>query len=283
MRGTAIFAPVLLVLLGTGACRSRPVSVQGTGIAAGDALHGRLVPGRLSQGFTLEGVEGSVLDFDLVSDEASLAAPQVALLDPEGKAVDLMPYVRTAHGAATTRVRDVVLLRTGTYQVTVTPTVPSEPVYYRFHHRLDFPPMEGVRVSLSPGDEYPVYVSAPRGGQVTVIVTPLDGSDVAALFTAVKDPWGGRALDSSRRPAGALAATVTQGHDGSVFLNFAAPIPGRYTVLASARPGKGGTALISTRVAAPPTGPRAVWHPNRPAEDFGLPAGATAADPAAGR
>jgi hypothetical protein len=267
-----ILIAIAVVLLGSPACRSRPVADVGTDVASGDTLRGRLVQGRLSQAFTLEGVEASILDFDLVADQANQAAPEVALLDPEGTAVDLAPYTETAPGAATMRVRGVVLLRTGTYQVTVTPALASQPVYYSFRHGISFPPMEDYRVTLTPDAEQKIYVSAPRGGQIVVKVVPASGSDASPVFRAVEDPWGGRALDPSRRPDWAPAAKVSTAMDGTVFLNFTAPIPGRYTVIMSSRAGHAGPVAISASVKRGPGRLRAVAHPNRPAEEFGVPA-----------
>lgn len=279
-KGLPLLAALLLGALSLGACRGRPVEGMGTSLGSGDTLHGRLVEGRRSQAFTFEGVESSVLDFDLQADESNQASPQVALLDPEGREVDLAPHVKTAPGAATTRVRDVILMRTGTYQVTVTPASPCEPVYYRFSHELRFPGMEDFRVTLSACDEQPIYVSAPRGGQVVVRVAPMKGSSVKPLIKAVKDPWGGRTLDPTRKPDWAPPAIVSTGMDGTIFLNFTAPIPGMYTIVAASRPGSEGPALISTTVRLPPGPPRRVAHPNRPPEDFGLPAAGSASDPA---
>jgi len=272
----------LLAVLGAalllGACRGRPVDSVGTSVASGDMLQGRLVEGRRAQAFTFEGVESSVLDFELKADESNQASPNVALLDPEGHEVDLAPHVKTAPGAATMQVRDVILLRTGTYQVTVTPPSPCQPVYYRFSHELRFPGMEDFRVTLRACDEQPIYVSAPRGGQVVVRVAPLKGSSVQPLIKAVKDPWGGRTLDPTRKPEWAPPAIVSTAMDGTIFLNFTAPIPGMYTVVASSRPGSEGPALISTTVRPPPGPPHRVAHPNRVPEDFGLPAAGSASD-----
>lgn len=278
-RGFPLVALALLAGLALSACRGRPVEGIGTSVASGDTLHGRLVEGRRSQSFTFEGVESSVLDFDLQADESNQASPHVALLDPEGRAVDLAPHLETAAGAATMRVRGVVLLRTGTYQVTVTPDSPCQPVYYRFSHELRFPPIDDLHVTLRPCDEQPIYVSAPRGGQVVVRVAPMRGSSVQPLIKAVKDPWGGRTLDPARKPEWAPPAIVSTAVDGTIYLNFTAPIPGMYTVVASARPGSEGPAVVSTTVRHPPGPGHEVAHPNRAPEDFGLPAAGSASDP----
>ncbi len=278
--GTALLCVGVLALLATGlgGCRGRTVEVAGTDVAAGGALYGRLPAGRQQQSFTFEGVESSLLDVDLVSDEPSLAAPQICLLTPEGKTIDLRPHTRSPDGAATTQIRDVVLLRTGTYQVTVAPTIPCEAVYYRFCHKLHFPPIECMPVTLSPCEPQPVYVSAPRGGLVTVKITPKPGTGVTPLFRGVEDPWGGRALDPNKQKCVAMPATVHEDCDGSVYLNFQATIPGRYKVMAIARDAQGGPAYVTTRVREAPAAPQAVWHPNRTPQDFGMPAAGSASD-----
>ncbi len=269
---TALGAGLLLgaTLLAAG-CRSRPIVASGTELGTADVLHGRLVGQHPTQAFTFEGVESSLLDFDLVSDRGDMAAPAARLYDPEGKEIDLAAATRTAQGAATVAVRDVVLLRSGTYQVQVTPTVPG-PVYYRFDYGLRFPPVRDMRVDLKANDPYPLSVAAPRGGQVTVQITPLQGSTTLVRVDGVEDPWGGRALDPTQRLPNAPPPMIHHGDDGSYYLNFNAPIPGRYTILAAARPGHDGPALVRVDVRAPRSAAREVMHPNHPPVGYGVPA-----------
>ena len=278
MRRHPILIPLLTVSLLLVACQGRRVPAVGTDVGSGDVLHGRLVQGRKAQAFTFEGVESSLLGFTLKADEANQASPDVSLIDPEGRSIDLTAHVKSPEGAATMVVEDVILLRTGTYQVTVTPPDPCQPVYWRFGHCLTFPPMEDFHITLSACSEHPIYVSAPRGGQIVVRVRPDQGSNLVPLLKAVKDPWGGRALDPERRPAWAPEPVVSTAMDGAIFLNFVAPVPGRYTIVASARPGKEGPAIISTQVRPPPGPPREIAHPNRPPVDYGLPAAGSASD-----
>lgn len=273
-----LLTALLAASLGLVACQARRVPAVGTDVGAGDRLHGRLVQGRKSQAFTFEGVESSLLSFTLKADEANQASPDVTLLDPEGKRILLSSHVQTAKGAATMVVEDLILLRTGTYQVTVTPPNPCQPVYWRFNHCLTFPQMEDFHVTLTACGEHPIYLSAPRGGWVVVQVKPERGSALVPVFKAVKDPWGGRALDPERRPSWAPKPVVSRAVDGTLFLNFVAPIPGRYTIVASARPGKEGPAIVSTQVRPAPGPAREVAHPNRRPQDYGLPAAGSASD-----
>lgn len=274
--------PILIALLAVSflfvGCQGRRVPAVGTDVGSGDVLHGRLVQGRKAQAFTFEGVESSLLSFTLKADRANQASPDVSLIDPEGKSVALASHVKSPEGAATMVVDDVILLRTGTYQVTVTPPNPCEPVYWRFGHCLTYPPMEDFHITLSACNDHPIYVSAPRGGHVVVRVRPEQGSSLVPLLKAVKDPWGGRALDPERRPSWAPQPVVTTAMDGAIFLNFVAPVPGRYTIVASARPGKDGPAIISTQVRPPPGPLKDVAHPNRQAVNYGMPAAGSTSD-----
>jgi hypothetical protein len=195
----------------------------------------------------------------------------VRLFDPDGEEIDVRPYQQTADGAATTAYRGVVLVRSGAYQAQVTPAVPS-PVYYSFEYILRFPPIRDLRVSLKAGDAYPVSIAAPRGGQVSVQITPLGGCGTRVQVDGVEDPWGGRALDPSRRLPNAPPPTVRQLPDGSYYLDFNAPIPGRYTVLAAAKPGFEGPAVVNVDVRSPRNLARAVMHPNSAPEGYGVPA-----------
>ena len=278
MRRQLILVSLLLVSVLLVGCQGRRVPAVGTDVASGDMLHGRLVQGRKAQAFTFEGVESSLLSFTLKADEANQASPKVALIDPEGKPVELAAHLESPEGAATLVVEDVILLRTGTYQVTVTPDSPCQPVYWRFGHCLTYPPMEDFHITLTACSKHPIYVSAPRGGHVVVRVHPERGSNLAPVLEAVQDPWGGRALDPERRPSWAPEPVVSTAMDGGIYLNFVAPVPGRYTIIASARPGKEGPAIISTQVRPPPGPLREVAHPNRVPLDYGVPAAGSGSD-----
>jgi hypothetical protein len=118
------------------------------------------------QCFTFEGVESSLLSFSLVSDDGSLAAPVPDLTDPEGKRVELSPFMTSPEGAATTGAAGIPLRRTGIYRVALANPTPGHQVFYRFQYRLDFPPIQDLRVTLTPEQATPIYVSAPRGGLV---------------------------------------------------------------------------------------------------------------------
>ncbi|MHC5010532.1 MAG: hypothetical protein ACYTG6_06200 [Planctomycetota bacterium] len=276
---------VPLALLATavllGGCRSGRFETVGTGVTPCDTLYGRLPEDRQAQSFTFEGVEGSILDFLIVSDDASLAAPGVRLTDPSGEPIDISQARRSPEGAATVRMGGIVLLETGTYRVTATPTIPNVPVYYRFTYDLEFPSVAGFEATLSSEQPQPIYVAAPRGGQVMVRIAPLPGSALVPEIQGVQDPWGGLALDPSRRLQGAPPAQIAHGDDGSLYLNFNAPIPGRYTVLAAARPGRSGPGVIDTKVTPARSAARSVLHPNQRPASFGVPAPVTTRTPAA--
>ena len=268
----AIGVAVLLVGAGLGGCRTSPQTLCGTEVGPCDTIQGRLPEGRCNQAFTFEGVESSLLDFTIKSDDGSVAAPQVTLTNPEGKKIALAAHTRTAEGAATTVVQGVVLLRSGTYHVTVTPVV-EYPVYYAFNYTLRFPPVEGMQLDLVAGEPYPVTFSAPRGGMVTVSIFPLKGSCTQVQLDGVEDPWGGRALDRCRQIEGAPPPQIAHGRGDSTYLNFMAPIPGRYTVLAAAKPGGDGPAVLNVRVRPTSGNSRQLIHPNRNPSGYGMTAG----------
>jgi hypothetical protein len=251
-------------------CRSNPVRTAGTHTAAGDTVYGHLPGAAATQAFTFEGVESSILDFTIASDEGAQTAPTPALSDPEGHPVDITPFRRSALGAATARYEGIVLMRTGNYRVAAEGMDPSKPTYYRFHHDLRFPPIEGLRLRLVASDTRPVSVTAPRGGRVTVTIGPIAGSTVEPDIRAVNDPWGGRALDASQVLPGSPPPQLVRTNDGGVILSFVAPRPGRYTILAAARPGREGDAAVSTKVLAPEYG-RKIVHPDSRDLDYGLP------------
>lgn len=85
-------------------------------------------------------------------------------------------------------------------------------------------------------------------------------------------------MDPSRRPAGCPPAQVARGDDGSVVLNFPAPISGRYVILAAAEPGREGAGVIDTRVQPKPVAAKVIRHPNTPPIDYGVPVSGSASD-----
>jgi hypothetical protein len=254
-----------------GGCRSSlgPRDAAGTSVQLGESLHGRVhCQNGEGQCFTIEGVESSLLSFTLASDNGSMGAPVPALSDPEGRPVDLTAYVASPYGAATMQVKGLPLRKTGIYRMTVANQVPGYPVFYRFRYDLAFPPIEDLRLSLQPHEPSPIYVAAPRGGQVIVRVRPLDPRTLPELH-AVQDPWGGRALDPTQLPQGAALPQATRLQDGTMILSFTAPRPGVYTVMAATR-SCGGDASVSSAVTSPAACTR-VWHTNAPCTGYGLP------------
>ena len=267
----ALTLTMLACLLVLGACRSRTQLATGTEVTPCDTLHGRLVNGRCAQSFTFEGVESSLLSFDVVSDCSNISAPEVCLTGPDGQALPVAAQTITRGRSSKTYVRDVVLMRSGTYRVTVTPTT-NQDVYYQFTHGLKFPGVRNQPVNLTACQDHTFTLSAPRGGLVTVQIRPHREHCTRFQVNAVQDPWGGRALDPANRPPNAPPPEVRHQNDGSYFLHFVAPISGRYTVFASAKPGYEGPAFIDTCVKPPRRMARCVMHPNAQPSGFGVPA-----------
>jgi hypothetical protein len=262
----------LLVIVGlVSACRtSRPIAPT-TGVATGDVLTGRMAQGRLEQSFVFEGVESSLLDFTLQADCGSDAAPRVEVLDPEGQALDVAAATTTTRGSATMRVQSLVLPTTGIYKVIARPSVTGTPVYYRFSHNIRFSQIPDRRTHLSAKKSSPVYVSAPRGGLIVFNIIPAPGSEMVPQIEAVKDPWGGPALDPAQVPKGALPPRVSHAQNGTLILTFTAPRPGMYTILAAAKPCRAGVGTLHAEVRVPKSCNRLIYHNNESAYAYGVP------------
>lgn len=269
MLRVGVVLTVFLMIAG-GGCKSAPVETTGTAIQPGDTLYGRLPASRELQAFSFEGVEGSMLDFDLLADGGNISAPSVELLDPQGRAVDIASATNSPDGAASMEVRGVVLLRNGIYKLNVRPAVPDHNTWYRFHHELRFPAIESSRVRLTADQPHPIYVSAPRRGLVAFRMKPEARSGVVPEIRGVTDPWGGRALDKKQVPTGATPPRLSRTFDGQQVLTFTAPRPGRYTILAAAKPGTEGVVSVSAEVRPPAAPDRLIYHPNTPPH-FGVP------------
>ncbi len=259
----ASLAPLLGLFLLAGAsagCRAGRPEAAGTQVATGDVLSGRLAATSPAHAAQIEGVESSLLDFTLQSDELNRSSPRPRLLDPEGRAVELEGHRVTPEGAATTRYEGVVLLRTGTYRLELASADTSDDSWYLYRHTLRFPSIVDDRAQLGATGTHPISFSAPYGGTVTVRVRPVNRSALAPEIRGVIDPSGGRALDASRTPQGVNPPQIAPTIDGGVVLVFVAPHPGRYTVLAAAKPGHEGEARIDVDVGTPNFG-RNLWHP----------------------
>lgn len=266
----AVVSICLALTLSLAACRSRVNGSPGTHVTAQDTLQGRLPVDREEQAFTFEGVESSLLDFRLQADRGNVSAPRVALFDPEGLPVPIDVGRTTPEGAATMKVQGIVLTKTGTYKLRVTPGVPGEAVYYRFDHHLRHPAVTPRTVRLSSRETHPIAVSAPRNALIAVHLTPSHGG-VRPQIEGVEDPWGGRALEPALVPAGALPPRVSHGPDRTLTLTFTAATPGVYTILAGAEQGGEGPALVKVEVRPPRRRGSVVLHPDAEPGGYGLP------------
>jgi len=276
-------ALVGLVAGGLGGCRSRGApEATGTNIATGDTLSGRLAPEVPAQAFTFEGVESSLLDFTLQSDELNRSAPKPILTDPHGQPIDLAMHRTSPEGAATTRYEGVILMRTGSYQLSVASTDRTSDSWYLFKHSLRFPSIVGDTARLDETATHPISFTAPYGGTVSVRIRPANRSGLQPEVRGVVDPSGGRALDGTQTPAGVLPPQMAPTLEGGLLLVFVAPRAGRYTVLAAAKPGHGGEATIDVDV-TPASFKRAIWHngadPTAPLPAATMPAVPPAAAP----
>lgn len=264
----AALIAVLGLGLALGACRARPrPDAAGNQLGTGDVISGRLPPQYPVQAFHFEGVESSLLDFTLQSDELNRSSPAPKLTDPEGRPVVLDGHRTTPEGAATTRYEGVILTRTGNYRLEVASTDKTSDSWYLFQHRLRFPSIVDDRAMLSASDTTPVSFTAPYGATVSVRIVPANRSNLTPDIRGVKDPSGGRALDPTTTPQGVNPPQMAATTDGGVVLMFVAPRAGRYTVLAAAKPGREGEASINVDVNAP-SFDRSIWHtgsdPNEP-------------------
>ncbi len=274
--------PLVLVMacaIALGACSSAPPIAQDSNVLLGDTLHGRMVPGRTHQTFTFEGVESTLLDAYVKADERGEPAPVVAIHDPSGQELDVAAASTTKAEDHEFVVRKLVLPKTGTYKVIARPRDPSKQVYYTFKHNIRWAPMPDRKAHLSASKPAPVYVAAPRRGLVVFSIKPDRGSGLVPQIQAVKDPWGGPALDKSQVPAGAAAPRVHHTRDGKMILTFTAPRPGMYTILAAAKPGTEGVGTLRVGVKPPPEQAREVFHNDSAASGFGVPGRPGAAAP----
>jgi len=266
--------PLVIVVacaIGVSACRSSPPVARDSSVLLGDTLHGRMVPGRAQQTFTFEGVESTLLDAYVRADEDNEPAPIVAIHDPSGLPLDVAAASTTEAHDHEFVVRSLVLPKTGVYKVIARPRDPERQVFYTFKHNIRWAPMPDRKAHLSAESPAPVYVAAPRRGLVVFSIKPDRDSGLVPQIQAVKDPWGGPALDKSQIPPGAPAPRVHHTDDGKMILTFVAPRPGMYTILAGAKPGTEGVATLRVGV-KPPTNPgREVFHDDRAARGFGIP------------
>ncbi len=268
-----------LVLAVAAGC-SGPRQGTATSLWPGDTLHGRVAPDSQQQSFAFEGVESSMLDFHLTGNACNEGAPGVRLIDPDGEAVDLSASTCSEPGDASVKVKGQVLVKTGTYKVTVLRQPDASGGMYTFRHRIRYvPPVDQTKL-LSASEPHPLYVAAPRGGLIAVSITPCKGSDLVPDIQAVKDPWGGPALDRSQVPCGCNPPRVSHGCDRGMTLTFVAPRPGMYTILAAAKPGGDGVGTMHVEVRRPNWAPRELYHNDAPAGAYGFP-GRVPPDPGA--
>lgn len=274
------FALAVAALLG--ACRTQVPTTMNTHVGDSQTMVGRMAPHRAAQSFTFEGVESSLLDFTVRAGDASEAAPTIAVIDPDGTKLPVETAVGSEKGSATVSVRGLVLLKTGNYQVVATPTYACREVVYSFRHRLRYPTPAPRKAELSAENPAPLYFSAPRGGFVAVTVTRDRGEEFIPDILAVKDPWGGPALDKSTIPCGCNPPRVSRTCDQSMTLTFTAPKPGIYTVMAGAKPGAEGTGTISVQVRKPRSAARYVYHGGSSATGYGTTSPGGVGTPASG-
>ncbi len=254
-----------------GACRTQVPTSMRTHVGDSETMVGRMAPHRNAQTFTFEGVESSLLDFTVRAGDASEAAPTIQVMDPDGEQLPVETAVGSEKGSATVSVRGLVLTKTGNYQVVATPTYECREALYSFKHRLRYPTPGMRKAQLSACKPAPMYFPAPRGALVAVTVTRDRGEEFIPDILAVKDPWGGPALDKSVVPCGCNPPRVSRNCDNSMTLTFTAPKPGVYTVLAGAKPGAQGTGTLSVQVRKPRGCERYVYHGGAVASGYGNP------------
>jgi hypothetical protein len=143
----------------------------------------------------------------------------------------------------------------------VRPPSQCQETFYNFSHCLRFPTPDPRKARLDSCSEQTVYVSAPRGGLIAFEIRPMS-SGLEPVITGVDDPWGGRALDKTQVPQGALPPRISRGHLGEMVLTFTAPRPGKYAIRTAAKPGTAGVAQLSVQVRNVGRSGRIVNHPN---------------------
>jgi len=269
-RSLNLGAAVLALAFATTACRSDPVTARDSNVLLGDTMHGRVVPGGNQQTFTFEGVESTILDAYVKTDDHD-AAPMVAIHDPEGVPLVLDANTNSKPGDDEFVLRGLVLPKTGKYRVITRPSDPDRTVFYKFTYGIRWAAMPDRKVHLSASQPTPVRVAAPRGGVITFSIKPQAKTGVVPQIQAVKDPWGGPALDRSQVPEGAPLPEVSLSDDGKTILTFTAARPGVYTILAGAKPGREGVGTLHVGLKEPERPGRLVYHDDGAARRFGIP------------
>lgn len=230
-----------------------------TRVGSGDVIRGHLYPDQGCQCFFFEGVESTLLDFELATDVGNQAAPNVEISAPDGKVLTIRPALGP-EGSACQRAKGIVLPRTGTYRVSIC-KAPCEPEHYwRFEHSVRCAPPADMSMHLTACAPQPVSFTAPYGSRVTVRVAPESKCGVVPTVVSVKDPDGARALDVASVPNGPPAAKIGRSDDGTMVLDFYAVKPGRYTVLLASEAGTEGSARTTVAVMPPREHKRTLYH-----------------------
>ena len=251
----------VLAVASAGCRTGRFVDSRDTHVHQGEILHGRVPHNRDRQVFTFDAVGPCLLDFTVRSDRANMAAPKVRVLDPAGEALPVKKAITSPHGAASLKVEDLVLVRSGTYRVEALPWKGADRRgHYTFWHQLHYPGPAPRLMRLS-SQPQPVEFVAPRYGRVVASIRPRCRMhpDVFAVY----DPQGGPALDPSRVPPGAPRPLVDRRRDGTMVLAFTAPASGRYRLMAGAR-GCGGMGEVRVTIRSTPNECRHVIHDRGP-------------------
>ncbi len=269
-RALNLGAALLALAIATTACRSDPVAVRDSNVLLGDTMRGRVVPGARQQTFTFEGVESTILDAYIETDDHD-AAPIVALHDPEGVPLALDANTNSRPGDDEFVLRGLVLPKTGRYKVITRSADPDRAVFYKFTYGIRWAAMPDRKVHLSASQPTPVRVAAPRGGVITFSIKPEGQAGVVPQIQAVKDPWGGPALDRSQVPAGAPLPAVSHSDDGKTILTFTTARAGVYTILAGAKPGFEGVGTLHVALKEPERPERDVYHDDGAVRRFGIP------------
>jgi hypothetical protein len=224
-------------------------------------LHGHLYPDQGCECLSFDGVESTLLDFKLQSDEGCLAAPRIEITGPDGKALALP--VMQGEGSAVRSAQGIVLPRTGKYGVTICKATCDPETYYTFSYDLRAVPPDVTTMHLKPCSKERVTFTVPRGSRCMVTVRPKSRCGAEPKFLSVVDPYGGRALNPAAVIEGAPLPVVKRDAGGATILDFNAPHPGRYTVTISAADGTEGDVTTQVLLFTPRPLLRSLYHSNQ--------------------
>ena len=230
-------------------------------VLPGDTLHGHLRGDQGCECFSFDGVEYTLLDFKLASDQGGQPAPRIEIVGPDGKALALADCLQP-EGSSVFSAEGIVLPKTGKYGVTVCKSKCDPAAYYTFAYDVRAVAPAEQAMHLTPCSKEKVSFTVPRGSRCMVTVRPKGRCGAEPKFVSVTDPMGGRALNPAAVLEGAPLPEVKHDSMGAATLDFNASQPGRYTVTLASEAGTEGDVTTIVQLFTPRPLDRSLYHSN---------------------